>query len=113
VAADPELQAWWAEVKGAAHPDLVRFGYATEEEVWGFSGPITGVAQLTRVLATIAWVASGVHAAVNFPQVRGWGRGGRPVHRRPLRLRAASNGVASAFRLHLPRPGCSEPNLET
>ena len=41
---------------------------AAEEEIWGFSGPIPSVEKLTWVLTTIAWTASGHHAAVNFGQ---------------------------------------------
>jgi hypothetical protein len=39
-----------------------------EAEVWGFAGPIPSLDVLTQVLATIAWVASAHHAAVNFGQ---------------------------------------------
>ena len=39
---------------------------AAEEEVWGFAGLIPSVEKLTWVLTTIAWTASGHHAAVNF-----------------------------------------------
>lgn len=50
------------------HPDLVALGLRTEAEVWGFAGPIPSVERLVHVLATIAWLASGHHAAVNFGQ---------------------------------------------
>ncbi len=47
----------------------MRFGLRrSEEELWGFSGPIPSVSRLVTVLATIAWLASGHHAAVNFGQ---------------------------------------------
>ncbi|GIL91409.1 hypothetical protein Vretimale_17802 [Volvox reticuliferus] len=66
---DTELQAWWKEVKTEGHPDLLKFGHRkNEEELWGFAGPIPSIDKLQRVLATIAWVASGHHAAVNFGQ---------------------------------------------
>jgi hypothetical protein len=41
---------------------------AAEEEVWGFAGPIPSLEKLVWVLTTIAWTASGHHAAVNFGQ---------------------------------------------
>ncbi|GLC42164.1 hypothetical protein PLESTB_000637500 [Pleodorina starrii] len=66
---DTELQAWWAEVKTESHPDLLRFGLRqSEEQLWGFKGPIDKVSRLVTVLTTIAWLASGHHAAVNFGQ---------------------------------------------
>ncbi|GLC52505.1 hypothetical protein PLESTB_000637300 [Pleodorina starrii] len=66
---DTELQAWWAEVKTEGHPDLLRFGLRqSEEQLWGFKGPIDKVSRLVTVLTTIAWLASGHHAAVNFGQ---------------------------------------------
>ncbi|GLC38394.1 hypothetical protein PLESTB_001582500 [Pleodorina starrii] len=66
---DTELQAWWAEVKTEGHPDLLRFGLrSSEEQLWGFQGPIPSVSRLVTVLTTLAWLASGHHAAVNFGQ---------------------------------------------
>ncbi|GLC42161.1 hypothetical protein PLESTM_001298800 [Pleodorina starrii] len=66
---DTELQAWWAEAKTEGHPDLLRFGLRqSEEQLWGFKGPIPSVSRLVTVLTTIAWLASGHHAAVNFGQ---------------------------------------------
>ncbi|KAG2452554.1 hypothetical protein HYH02_002791 [Chlamydomonas schloesseri] len=65
---DVELQAWWTEVKTEGHGDLVAFGLKTEQQVWGFTGPIAKRGDLVNVLATIAWLASGHHAAVNFGQ---------------------------------------------
>lgn len=44
------------------HPDLVAFGLKTEQQVWGFTGPIARRSDLVHVLATIAWLASGHHA---------------------------------------------------
>lgn len=67
VAEDTELQAWWAEVKSEGHPDIALIE-PDEEAVWGFKGPIPSVDVLVQVLATIAWVASAHHAAVNFGQ---------------------------------------------
>lgn len=63
---DKELQAWWHEVKTVGHGDLV--GIATEEDVWGFAGPIASRGELVRLLNTIASTASAHHAAVNFGQ---------------------------------------------
>ncbi|GLI71453.1 hypothetical protein VaNZ11_016671 [Volvox africanus] len=66
---DPELQAWWNEAKTEGHPDLLKFGLRKDEkQLWGFTGPIPSVDKLGHVLATIAWLASGHHAAVNFGQ---------------------------------------------
>ncbi|KAF6251346.1 lipoxygenase [Scenedesmus sp. NREL 46B-D3] len=83
VVADEELQAWWAECKEKGHVDvtdalaeqLVAGGLdaataatAAEQEVWGFSGAIPTTNKLAWILTTIAWTASGHHAAVNFGQ---------------------------------------------
>eukprot|EP00775_Hariotina_reticulata_P007333 gene7333-7545_t len=80
---DEEIQAWWKEVKEQGHPDvlevvedLLRKGgldketakTAAEQEVWGFSGPIPTIDALAWICTTIAWTASGHHAAVNFGQ---------------------------------------------
>ncbi len=58
----------WYHPQEHGHPDLVALGLRTEAEVWGFAGPIPSVERLVHVLATIAWLASGHHAAVNFGQ---------------------------------------------
>lgn len=50
------------------HGDLLNFNIASEEDIWGFSGPIATQQQLVRVLTTIAFTASAHHAAVNFGQ---------------------------------------------
>ncbi|EFJ46750.1 hypothetical protein VOLCADRAFT_105416 [Volvox carteri f. nagariensis] len=67
---DAELKEWWSEVKTLGHGDLMKFGLRPggEKQLWGFAGDITSVQQLVRVLATIAWLGSGHHAAVNFGQ---------------------------------------------
>ncbi|KAK9829773.1 hypothetical protein WJX72_007819 [[Myrmecia] bisecta] len=54
---DPELTAWWSEIRDKGHPDVKR----------GWPQMRT-VADLTRILTTIAWTASAHHAAVNFGQ---------------------------------------------
>ncbi|GMH37984.1 hypothetical protein BSKO_05868 [Bryopsis sp. KO-2023] len=65
VAGDSQLQAWWEEIKTEGHPDLVAFGIAEEAEVWP---ELRNAADLTYILVTIMWVASGHHAAMNFSQ---------------------------------------------
>eukprot|EP00884_Botryococcus_braunii_P020124 jgi/Botrbrau1/6796/Bobra.0057s0028.1 len=54
---DPEVQAWWAEVKSKGHPD-VKTGWIDPKDI----------ASLARILTIIAWTASAHHAAVNFGQ---------------------------------------------
>ncbi|GMH44390.1 hypothetical protein BSKO_12342 [Bryopsis sp. KO-2023] len=65
VLGDVQLQGWWEEIKNEGHPDLVAFGIASEEEVWP---ELKNASDLTYILVTIMWVASGHHAAVNFGQ---------------------------------------------
>lgn len=65
VAGDSELQAWWEDIKTNGQPDLVKFGIATEKEVWP---PMGTIEELTYILVTMIWIASGHHAAINFGQ---------------------------------------------
>ena len=61
---DEELQAWWSEVRNIGHGDK-------KDEPWW---PVLRTQDdLIGVVTTIAWVASGHHAAVNFGQ---YGYGG-------------------------------------
>ncbi|CAO1943772.1 unnamed protein product [Urochloa humidicola] len=56
---DVELQAWWKEVREEAHGDL------KDRDWWP---KMDTVQQLARSCTTIIWVASALHAAVNFGQ---------------------------------------------
>ncbi|CAN6371889.1 unnamed protein product, partial [Urochloa humidicola] len=56
---DVELQAWWKEVREEGHGDL-------KDRSWWST--MDTVQQLARTCTTIIWVASGLHAAVNFGQ---------------------------------------------
>ncbi|CAL4926821.1 unnamed protein product [Urochloa decumbens] len=56
---DVELQAWWKEVREEAHGDL------RDRDWWP---KMDTVQQLARTCTTIIWVASALHAAVNFGQ---------------------------------------------
>ncbi|RLN07160.1 lipoxygenase 2.3, chloroplastic-like [Panicum miliaceum] len=59
VAADPELQAFWEEVRTVGHADK-------KDEPWW---PVLDTrASLVETLTTIMWVTSGHHSAVNFGQ---------------------------------------------
>ncbi|TKW22386.1 hypothetical protein SEVIR_4G225100v4 [Setaria viridis] len=59
IAGDVELQAFWTEVRTKGHADK------RDEPWWPV---LDGHESLVQVLSTIIWVASGHHAAVNFPQ---------------------------------------------
>ena len=56
---DVELQAWWKEVREEVHGDL------KDRDWWP---RMNTVQQLARTCTTIIWVASALHAAVNFGQ---------------------------------------------
>ncbi|KAL9458840.1 hypothetical protein AB3S75_007675 [Citrus x aurantiifolia] len=59
VESDEELQAWWTEIRTVGHADK-------KDEPWW---PVLKTPQdLIEIITTIAWVASGHHAAVNFGQ---------------------------------------------
>jgi len=55
---DTELQTWWKEVKEKGHPDL-------EAAQWP---KLQTSEELVETLTTIIWIASALHAAVNFGQ---------------------------------------------
>jgi len=56
---DEELQAWWKEVREVGHGDL-------KDAPWW--PRMQAVPELTGACATIIWIASALHAAVNFGQ---------------------------------------------
>ncbi|CAI0412291.1 unnamed protein product [Linum tenue] len=59
ITSDAELQAWWTEIRTVGHADK-------KDEPWWPS--LNTPSDLVEILTTIAWVASGHHAAVNFGQ---------------------------------------------
>ncbi|XP_078180774.1 putative linoleate 9S-lipoxygenase 4 [Carex rostrata] len=59
VKSDTELQAWWKEICEVGHGDK------KDEEWWP---KMQTVEELTKTCTTIIWVASALHAAVNFGQ---------------------------------------------
>jgi len=59
VQGDAELQAWWKEIREVGHGDK-------REEPWW--PKMQTVSDLIRSCTTIIWVASALHAAVNFGQ---------------------------------------------
>nr|UDP26497.1 lipoxygenase 4 [Tulipa gesneriana] len=56
---DTELQSWWKEVREVAHGDK-------KDETWW--PEMNTVSSLTKTVTTIIWIASALHAAVNFGQ---------------------------------------------
>ncbi|KAG0456774.1 hypothetical protein HPP92_024562 [Vanilla planifolia] len=59
VLADPELQAWWTEAREVGHADK-------KNEPWW--PQLTSVPILINICSTLIWIASAMHAAVNFGQ---------------------------------------------
>lgn len=59
VQSDKELQAWWKEVREVGHGDL-------KDKPWW--PKMQTVAELAQSCTTIIWIASALHAAVNFGQ---------------------------------------------
>lgn len=72
ITSDIELQAWWAEIKNEGHLDK-------KTEPW-WPNLITQD-DLSGILSTMIWTASGQHAAVNFGQ---YPFGGYPPNRPTL-----------------------------
>ncbi|WVZ98236.1 hypothetical protein U9M48_043701 [Paspalum notatum var. saurae] len=60
VAGDRELQAWWDDVRHVGHGDRQR-----DPACWL---QLDSVAHLAESLSTLIWIASALHAAVNFGQ---------------------------------------------
>jgi linoleate 9S-lipoxygenase len=56
---DAELQAWWTEVREVGHGDL-------KDAPWW--PKMQAVSELATACTTIIWIASALHAAVNFGQ---------------------------------------------
>lgn len=56
---DVELQAWWKEVREVGHGDL------KDADWWP---KMQSLPELTKACTTIIWIASALHAAVNFGQ---------------------------------------------
>ncbi|TYI68034.1 hypothetical protein E1A91_D08G060800v1 [Gossypium mustelinum] len=69
---DEKIQEWWDEIKMRGHED--------RQEGWY---NINTFESLLKVLTTLIWITSGLHAAVNFGQ---YGYGGWPPNR-PMLLR--------------------------
>ncbi|XP_051122412.1 lipoxygenase 6, chloroplastic [Andrographis paniculata] len=72
VSGDEELQAWWNEIKNVGH-------HEKRNEPWWPN--LTTQDDLSNILTTMIWVASGQHAAINFGQ---YPFGGYPPNRPTL-----------------------------
>lgn len=59
VMSDVELQGWWNEIKNKGHPDK-------KNELWWPN--LASKEDLSGILASMIWVVSGHHAAINFGQ---------------------------------------------
>lgn len=59
VTSDLELQAWWNEIKNKGH-------YDKRNEPWW--PKLNAKEDLSGILSTMIWIASGQHAAINFGQ---------------------------------------------
>ncbi|XP_020571520.1 linoleate 9S-lipoxygenase 6-like, partial [Phalaenopsis equestris] len=56
---DSELQSWWTELRQVGHGDH-------KHQPWW--PPLTSLPHLVQIATTIIWIASAMHAAVNFGQ---------------------------------------------
>ncbi|XVE78191.1 hypothetical protein DITRI_Ditri13aG0124100 [Diplodiscus trichospermus] len=59
VKSDTEIQAWWSEIRNVGHGDK-------RNETWWYR--MTTKTDLTKALSTLIWIASSLHASVNFGQ---------------------------------------------
>ncbi|KAJ6401580.1 hypothetical protein OIU84_016889 [Salix udensis] len=69
VNSDVEIQAWWSEIQNAGHGDK------RNEAGWY---KMTTLLDLIQALTTLIWIASGLHASVNFGQ---YAYAGYPLNR--------------------------------
>ncbi|XWS36627.1 hypothetical protein CRYUN_Cryun20dG0101200 [Craigia yunnanensis] len=74
VKSDAEIQAWWSEIRNVGHGDK-------RNETWWYQ--MTTKTDLIQTLSTIIWIASALHASVNFGQ---YAYAGYPPNR-PTRCR--------------------------
>ncbi|XP_021685924.2 linoleate 9S-lipoxygenase 6 [Hevea brasiliensis] len=59
VSSDIEIQEWWSEIKNVGHGDK-------HNETWWYE--MKTLSNLTEALTTLIWIASALHASVNFGQ---------------------------------------------
>lgn len=59
VRSDGEIQAWWSEIRNIGHGDK-------RHETWWFQ--LTTRSELIKALTTLIWIASALHASLNFGQ---------------------------------------------
>lgn len=69
VNSDVEIQAWWSEIQNVGHGDK-------RNETWWYK--MTTLLDLIEALTTLIWIASGLHASVNFGQ---YAYAGYPLNR--------------------------------
>lgn len=75
IVSDIEIQAWWNEIRQVGHGDK-----RDDDKCWF---PLDSRANLIQILTTLIWIASALHAAINFGQ---YGYAGYPPNR-PIRCR--------------------------
>ncbi|XP_062020100.1 linoleate 9S-lipoxygenase 5-like [Rosa rugosa] len=72
VRSDEEVQAWWSEIRNVGHGDK-------RNETWWYE--MTSRKDLIQALTTLIWIASALHASVNFGQ---YAYNGYPLNRTTL-----------------------------
>ncbi|KAI5315368.1 hypothetical protein L3X38_044544 [Prunus dulcis] len=72
VRSDEEIQAWWSEIQNVGHGDK-------SSETWWYH--MTSREDLIKALTTLIWIASALHASVNFGQ---YAYAGYPLNRPTL-----------------------------
>lgn len=92
VASDGELQAWWDEIKNKGHPEK-------RNEPWWPN--LDTSEDLSSILTTMIWVASGQHAAINFGQ---YPFGGYVPNRPTLMRKLIPQGCEPAYEKFLQNP---------
>ncbi|CAN1325703.1 Linoleate 9S-lipoxygenase 6 (Fragment) [Linum perenne] len=59
ITSDVEIQAWWSEIRNVGHGDK-------SQEKWWYK--MTTISDLIEALTTLIWIASALHASLNYGQ---------------------------------------------
>ncbi|PON75124.1 Lipoxygenase [Parasponia andersonii] len=92
VVSDVEVQAWWSEIRNVGHGDK-------RDKTWWYE--MTTLSDLIEALTTLIWIASALHASVNFGQ---YDYAGYPLNRPTLCRRFTPTEGTFAYALFLKDP---------
>ncbi|KAJ0977170.1 hypothetical protein J5N97_012644 [Dioscorea zingiberensis] len=92
VMTDIEIQAWWTEIRRVGHGDK-------QNETWWYK--MDTISDLIKTLTTIIWMASALHASVNFGQ---FGYAGFPPNRPTMFVKFIPSEGTPEFAMFIENP---------